>query len=115
MNSKNFVKRRRFIYIQPKTKPSRHLLRGIFDRSKTLFTNTWRKIGTWTYIKQLPQFVNTINSRVNRVTQLAPNKTFKKHEPFLISLAISTKKYKPNYEEGDLVQIAKPDETFRKG
>ena len=63
----------------------------------------------------MPQFVNTINSRVNRVPQLAPKKTFKKHEPFLISLAISTKKYKPKYEEGDLVRIAKPDEIFRKG
>ena len=70
---------------------------------------------TWTYIEELPQFVNTINSRVNRVTQLPPNKTFKKHEPFLISLAISTKKYKLKYEEGDLVRIAKPDEIFRKG
>ena len=29
--------------IQPKTKPSRHLLRGIFDRSKISFTITWRK------------------------------------------------------------------------
>ena len=37
---------------------------------------------TWTYIKQLPQFVNTINSRVNRVTQLAPNKTFKNMNRF---------------------------------
>ena len=27
----------------------------------------------WTCIKELPQFVNTINSRVNRVTQLAPS------------------------------------------
>ena len=70
---------------------------------------------TWTYIKQLPQFVNIVNSRVNRVTQLAPNETFKKHEPFLISLAISTKKYKLKHEEGDLVRIAKPDEIFRKG
>ena len=70
---------------------------------------------TWTYIKDLPQFVNTTNSSVNRVTQLAPNKVFKKHEPFLISLAIDTKKYKPKYKEGDLVRIAKPDEKFRKG
>ena len=70
---------------------------------------------TWTYINELPQFVNTINSRVNRVTQLAFNKNFKKHEPFSISLVISTKKYKPKYEEGDLVRIAKPDEIFRKG
>ena len=52
---------------------------------------------TETFIRELPQFVNTINSRVNCVTQLAPNKTFKKHEPFLISLAISTKKCKPKY------------------
>ena len=96
-----------FIYIQPKTKPSRHLLRGIFDHSKTSLTNTWR---TWTYNKELLQFVNTINSRVNRV---APNKIFKKHEPFLISLAISTKNYKPKYDEEDLVRIAKPDEIFR--
>ena len=61
---------------------------------------------TWTYIKDLPQFVNTINGRVNRVTQLAPNKIFKRHEPFLISLASDNNKYKPKYEEGDLVRIA---------
>ena len=70
---------------------------------------------TWTYIEDLPQFVNTINSRVNRVTHLAPNKVFKKHEPILISLAINTTKYKPKYEKGDLVRIAKHDEKFRKG
>ena len=67
-----------------------------------------------TYIEDLPQFVNTINSRVNRVTHLAPNIVFKKHEPILISLAINTAKYKPKYEKGDLVRIAKHDEKFRK-
>ena len=70
---------------------------------------------TWTYIEDLPQFVNTINSRVNRVTHLAPKKVFKKHEPILISLAINTTKYKPKYEKRDLVRIAKHDEKFRKG
>ena len=69
---------------------------------------------TWTYIKDLPRSVNTINIRVNRVTHLAPNKVFKKHEPFIISLAINTTKYKPKYEKGDLVRIAKHDEKFRK-
>ena len=69
---------------------------------------------TGTYIKALPQFVKTINSRVNRVTKLAPNKVLKKHEPFLMSLAIDTQKYKPKYIEGDLVRIAKPDEKLRK-
>ena len=70
---------------------------------------------TWNYIKELPNFVNIINSRVNRVTKLAPNKVFKKQEPFLISIALNNNKYKPRFEEGDLVRIAKPDDTFRKG
>ena len=70
---------------------------------------------TWNYIKELPNFVNITNSRVNRVTKLAPNKVFKKHEPFLISIALDNNEYKPRFEEGDLVRIAKPDDTFRKG
>ena len=37
---------------------------------------------TWTYIKELLQFVNTVNSGVNRVTQLAPNKTLKNMNRF---------------------------------
>ena len=51
---KTFCEKKRFIYIQQKTKPSRHLLRGIFDRSKTLFTNTWRKIGLGLILKNCP-------------------------------------------------------------
>ena len=70
---------------------------------------------TRTYIEDLPQFVNTINSRVNRVTHLASNKVLKKHEQILISLAINTAKYKPKYEKRDLVIIAKHVEKFRKG
>ena len=69
---------------------------------------------TWNYIKELPNFVNIIKSRVNRVTKLAPNKVFKKYEPFLISIALDNNKYKPRFEEGVLVRIAKPDETFKK-
>ena len=37
---------------------------------------------TWTYIEDLPQFVNTINSRVNRVTHLAPIKFSKNMNQF---------------------------------
>ena len=70
---------------------------------------------TGTYIEDLPQFINTINSHVNRVTHLAPNKVFKKHEPILISLAINTTKYKLKYEKGDLVRMANHDEKFRTG
>ena len=69
----------------------------------------------WNYIKELPNFVNIINSRVNRLTKLASNEVFKKHKPFLISIALDNNKYKPRFEEGVLVTIAKPDDTFRKG
>ena len=69
--------------------------KSAFAERNIRFTNIWRKKWTWTYIKDLPQFVNTINGRVNRVTQLAPNKVLKKHEPFLISLALDNNKYKP--------------------
>ena len=70
---------------------------------------------TWNYIKKLLSFVNIIKSRVNRVTKLATNKVFKKHDPFLISIALDNNKYKPRFEERDLVRIAEPDDTFRKG
>lgn len=73
---------------------------------------------TWKYIDKLPDFVNTINSRVNRMTKLAPNKVLKKHETFLVSLAAEQSSKlvkKPKLEEGDFVRIAKPNLTFRKG
>ena len=69
---------------------------------------------TWNYIKELPNFLNIINSRVNRVKKLAPNKVFKKHGPFLISIALNNNKYKPRFEEGDLVRIAKTRRYFQK-
>ena len=65
--------------------------------------------------KRASNFVNIINRIVNRVTKLTPNKIFKKHEPFLISIALDNNKNKPRIEEGDLVRISKPDDTFRKG
>ena len=49
---------------------------------KNIFYKYLEENWTWTYIKDLPQFVSTINGRVSRVTQLAPKKVFKKHEPF---------------------------------
>ena len=43
---------------------------------------------TYSYINNLDQFVKTINSRVNRVTKLAPNKVTKKDVPRLVSLTV---------------------------
>ena len=74
----------------------------------------------WTnsYIDKLQSFVQTINSRVNRVTKLAPNKVTRKHVPALVSLiANSSSKLvqKPKFYVGDYVRIAKTDLPFRKG
>ena len=76
--------------------------------------NKW----TYQYINKLPQFVQTINSRVNRVTKLAPNKVTKKHVPHLISLAAersSSFVRKPKFRIKDTVRIAKEDLPFKKG
>ena len=45
---------------------------------------------TYSYINLLQSFVQTINSRVNRVTNLAPNKVTKKDVPYLISIIFNT-------------------------
>ena len=64
---------------------------------------------TYSYIEKLQSFVQTINSRVIRVT---------KHVPALVSLiANSSSKLvqKPKFYVGDNVRIAKTDLPFRKG
>ena len=66
----------------------------------------------------MQSFVQTINSRVNRVTKLAPNKVTKKDVPYLISLIFdaSTKLVgPPKFYVGDFVRISKEDLPFRKG
>ena len=76
--------------------------------------NKW----TYHYINKLAQFVQTINSRVNRVTKLAPNKVTKKHVPDLISIAAKQSSRfikKPKFQVGTIVRIAKEDLPFKKG
>ena len=71
---------------------------------------------TYSYINNLDQFVKTINSRVNRVTKLAPNKVTKKDVPRLVSLTVETRRsQKPKLYVGDFVRIVKKEKTFRKG
>ena len=45
---------------------------------------------TYSYIDQLDQLVKTINSRVDRVTEIASNKVTKKNVARLVSLAAQT-------------------------
>ena len=72
---------------------------------------------TYSYINQLQSFVQTINSRFNRVTKLAPNKVTKKDVPYLISLIfnVSAKLVRrPKFYVVDFVRISKADLPFRK-
>ena len=71
---------------------------------------------TYSYINIFDQFVKTINSRVNRVTKLAPNKVTKKDVLRLVSLTVETRRsQKPKLYVGDFVRIVKKEKTFRKG
>ena len=71
---------------------------------------------THSYIDKLDQFVKTINSRVNRLTKLAPKKVNKKDVPRLVILSAQTLKFqRPIFYVGDFVRIVKRDAAFRKG
>ena len=70
---------------------------------------------TYSYIDQLDQFVKTVNSRINRVTKLSPNKVTKKDVPRLVSLiAQNNTTQKPKFYVGHFVRIFKKDEAFQK-
>ena len=71
---------------------------------------------TYSYLDKLHSFVQTINSRVNRTINLAPNKVTKKDVPRLVSLiANTTYSQKQKIFVGDLVRILKKEDTFGKG
>ena len=53
--------------------------------------------------------MKTINSRVNRVTKIAPNKVTKKDVPQLVSLTVQTSSnQKPKFYIGDCSNIVPP-------
>ena len=71
---------------------------------------------TYAYLLHLQEFVKTMNTRVNRVTNLAPSKVTKKDVPHLVSLTVGSHMVKkPKFKLGDTVRIAKEDLPFKKG
>ena len=73
---------------------------------------------TYSYIDKLQDFVNTINSRTNRVTKIASNEVTKKDVPNLISLRVEQPQKlvrRPKLYVGGFVKIAKTELPFRKG
>ena len=70
---------------------------------------------TDTYIADLQNFLNVINSRVNRMTKLAPKAVKKSDVPYLISLQCSNEVRKPKYAIGQQVRIKRKIDTFHRG
>ena len=59
--------------------------------------------------------MKTINSRVNRITKIIPNKVTKKDMPRLVSLAAQkSSTQKPKFYIGDFVRRVKKDKAFKK-
>lgn len=67
------------------------------------------------YIDNLQDFVNVINSRVNRITKLAPKDVRKSDVPYLISLQNSNPTCLPKFQTGQQVRIKRKIETFHRG
>ena len=73
---------------------------------------------TYSYIDKLDQFVRTINSRVNRVTKLAPNRVTKKDVPRLVSFAClfcQSSFRDPNFTLEILLELSKKTKPSGKG
>ena len=85
---------------------------------KNIIYKHLENIWSYRYINELQSFVRTINSRVNRMTGMAPNKVAQKHVKRLLSLTAerSSKLVRtPKFKIGDRVRIAKQDLPFKKG
>lgn len=85
---------------------------------KNIIYKYLEKKWSYHYIKNLREFVDTINSRVNRAIGLAPKKVTQKHVPELIS-KVADQSFKlskiPKFKIGDSVRIAKENLPFKKG
>ena len=85
---------------------------------KNIIYKYLEKKWSYHYIKKLPDFVGTINSRVNRSIGLAPKKVTPKDVPKLISRTADESfnlSKVPKFKIGDTVRIAKENLPFKKG
>ena len=67
------------------------------------------------YHEKLQPFVDIINSKINRVTKLAPNQVKKSDESFLVSLQKSNAIKKPKFKLGQHVRIRRKIVLFHRG
>ena len=77
-HSNNCAPNMEFIYIVLTAKKKSVFAERNISYLKTIIHRYLEEKWTYSYIDQLDQFVKTINSRVNRVTKIAPKKFTKK-------------------------------------
>lgn len=83
---------------------------------KNIIYKYLEKNSTYSYVDALPVFVDTINTRVNRMIGKSPSRVTKKDVSHLVSLSASVRLVrKPRLKIGDTVRIAKENIAFRKG
>ena len=84
---------------------------------KNIIHKHLEKKWSYHYINKFHDFVDIINSRVNRVTGLAPKKVTSKHESHLVSLVSNQSKKplpRPKFKPGDFVRVSKENLPFKK-
>ena len=90
-----------------------HYIRSLKNIIYKHLENKW----SYRYINELQSFVNTINSRVNCLPRLAPNKVSATHVTNLVSQIAqeSSKLVRKTDLKQETVRIAKEDIPFKKG
>ena len=90
------------------------LLNGISGRLKTSFLNSCTKMTAASTLTGWA-ILFIINTRVNRLTRLAPKSVGQSNVPYLVSLSQTNSIQMPKFEVGDCVRIRCKIETFRRG
>ena len=95
---------------------SKSVFAGRNSRSiKALILKYVHENNTEVYHEQLQTFVDIINSRIKRVTKLAPNHVKKSDELFLVSLKNCNAIKKPKFELVKHVRIRRKIDLFHRG
>ena len=82
---------------------------------KALIFKYLHENNTEVYHEQFQAIVDIINSRINRITKLAPNQVKKSDESFLVSLRNCNAIKKPKFKLGQHVRIGRKLDLFHRG
>ena len=112
---KQFCEQKKIILYQTRNEKKSAFAERNIRSIKSLIYKYLNENHTSSYIDNLQNVVNVINSRVNRVTGLAPKKVTKQHTSFLVSLTLNEKIQKPKFSVGETVRIKRNIKTFHRG